>query len=49
MIDLKHPLAVLGNRMPWGQIETALAHALTHNFDLNLEAVAYAQRPPQSS
>jgi len=25
MIDLKHPLAVLANRMPWGQIETALA------------------------
>jgi IS5 family transposase len=27
MIDLKHPLAVLGNRMPWAQIETALAPA----------------------
>jgi len=25
MIDLKHPLAVLAQRMPWGQIETALA------------------------
>ncbi len=25
MIDLKHPLAVLGQRMPWGQIEKALA------------------------
>lgn len=25
MIDLKHPLAVLAKRMPWGQIETALA------------------------
>jgi transposase, IS5 family len=25
MIDLKHPLAVLGDRMPWGQIEAALA------------------------
>jgi IS5 family transposase len=27
MIDLKHPLAVLGNRMPWVQIETVLAPA----------------------
>jgi transposase, IS5 family len=27
MIDLKHPLAVLGNRIPWGQIEVALAPA----------------------
>ena len=25
MIDLKHPLAVLTNRMPWDQIETGLA------------------------
>lgn len=25
MIDLKHPLAVLAQRMPWAQIETALA------------------------
>lgn len=25
MIDLKHPLAVLAQRMPWGQIEKALA------------------------
>jgi IS5 family transposase len=29
MIDLKHPLAVLGNRMPWTQIETALAPAFS--------------------
>ena len=27
MIDLKHPLAVLGSRMPWAQIETVLAPA----------------------
>ena len=27
MIDLRHPLAVLANRMPWAQIETALAPA----------------------
>ncbi len=27
MIDLRHPLAVLAGRMPWGQIETALAPA----------------------
>jgi transposase, IS5 family len=25
MIDLRHPLAVLASRMPWGQIEVALA------------------------
>ena len=29
MIDLKHPLAVLGSRMPWAQIETVLAPAFT--------------------
>jgi IS5 family transposase len=27
MIDLKHPLVVLGNRLPWAQIEAALAPA----------------------
>jgi transposase, IS5 family len=27
MIDLRHPLAVLAGRMPWGQIEAALAPA----------------------
>jgi IS5 family transposase len=27
MIDLKHPLAVLSSRMPWDQIQTALAPA----------------------
>ena len=25
MIDLQHPLAVLGTRLPWGQIEAELA------------------------
>jgi len=25
MIDLRHPLAVLANRMPWQEIEAALA------------------------
>jgi IS5 family transposase len=30
MIDLRHPLAVLANRMPWTQIEAALAPALAH-------------------
>jgi hypothetical protein len=25
MIDLRHPLAVLANRMPWQEIETSLA------------------------
>src|SRR5512132_2650592 len=27
MIDLRHPLAVLANRMPWAKIEAALAPA----------------------
>ncbi len=27
MIDLHHPLAVLANRLPWPQIEAALAPA----------------------
>jgi IS5 family transposase len=26
MIDLRHPLAVLSNRMPWQEIEASLAH-----------------------
>ena len=30
MIDLRHPLAVLARRMPWTQIEAALAPALAH-------------------
>jgi IS5 family transposase len=30
MIDLRHPLAVLARRMPWGQIEAGLAPALAH-------------------
>ena len=30
MIDLRHPLAVLAQRMPWAQIESALAPALAH-------------------
>jgi len=30
MIDLRHPLAVLAQRMPWSQIEAALAAALAH-------------------
>ncbi len=25
MIDMRHPLAVLANRLPWAQLETALA------------------------
>ena len=29
MIDLRHPLAVLATRMPWAQIEAALAPCLT--------------------
>jgi len=30
MIDLRHPLAVLAQRMPWTQIETALAPSFAH-------------------
>ncbi len=30
MVDLRHPLAVLASRMPWPQIEAALAPALAH-------------------
>ena len=26
MIDLRHPLAVLSNRMPWQELETSFAH-----------------------
>ena len=26
MIDLRHPLAVLANRIPWQQIEVSIAH-----------------------
>lgn len=41
MIDLKHPLAVLGNRMPWGQIEVALAPAFVRQ-DREGKAIAGA-------
>jgi transposase, IS5 family len=30
MIDMRHPLAVLATRMPWADIEAALAPALAH-------------------
>ena len=30
MIDLRHPLAVLATRMPWAQIEAALAAKFEH-------------------
>ena len=30
MIDLKHPLAVLSQRLPWGEIETTLAPLFEH-------------------
>ena len=30
MIDLRHPLAVLATRMPWAQIEAALAPKFAH-------------------
>ncbi len=30
MIDMRHPLAVLATRMPWGQIEVSLAPLLAH-------------------
>lgn len=37
MIDLRHPLAVLGRRMPWGQIEAALAPLLAHKNRIGQE------------
>ena len=30
MIDLRHPMAVLARKMPWPEIEAALAPALAH-------------------
>jgi IS5 family transposase len=30
MIDVRHPLAVLAARMPWAEIEAALAPAFAH-------------------
>ena len=30
MVDMRHPLAVLASRMPWAQIEAALAPAFAH-------------------
>ena len=30
MIDMRHPLAVLASRMPWADIEAALAPAFAH-------------------
>jgi IS5 family transposase len=30
MIDLRHALAVLATRLPWGSIETAVASKLAH-------------------
>ena len=30
MVDMRHPLAVLARRMPWGEIEAALAPAFAH-------------------
>ena len=30
MIDLRHPLAVLATRLPWGAIEAAVAPKLAH-------------------
>ena len=30
MIDLRHPLAVLGNRLPWNKIEASLAPMFAH-------------------
>ena len=35
MIDLKHPLAVLANRMRWDQIETALVPVFMPDFDIS--------------
>jgi IS5 family transposase len=34
MIDLRHPLAVLANRMPWQEIEASLAHLFARQVRL---------------
>ena len=34
MIDLRRPLAVLANRMPWQEIEAALASAVSYKLRL---------------
>src|SRR5690606_41554809 len=36
MIDLRHPLAVLASRMPWQEIEAAVAHEGEAMPDLDL-------------
>ena len=46
MIDLRHPLAVLAGRMPWAQIEAALAPALAHkNRDGSLTESVWSADP----
>ena len=32
LIDLRHPLAVLANRMPWQEIEASLAHLFARHL-----------------
>ncbi len=32
MFDLRHPLAVLANRMPWQEIEASLGQRLARHF-----------------
>ena len=50
MVDPRHPLAVLARKMPWAQIESALAPAFAHK-DRNGRAVAGADMfgPPSST
>jgi hypothetical protein len=49
MIDLKHLLAVLAQRMPWGQIETALKSSISYGR-LQTASVAapsgHLEKPP---
>ena len=40
MIDLRHPLVVLAGRLPWGQIEAALALAFARK-----DRLGQGQRP----
>ena len=47
MIDLRHPLAVLSTRLPWGSIEAAVAPKLVHQAKppKRLAAIASSRCP----
>lgn len=45
MIDLRHPLAVLANRMPWAEIESGTPHSLRRWRPLSRNQLAWRSRP----